>query len=380
MSVLLYEAEGRVSEVLNFDFSKYEPPSSKSWRLSSPQQCYLWRKDGKLARFVSDLGEFSICNEIKPGNASYFDYKYADSGQFAGSMQMIEGNWRKPGDIEWSAIYRYRTERYIEAEANNLWGVHYLRGLPQIEDVPDRVLPDDELAAFYRFPQYTPISVMDGLPLSIKAYRRIRQGPAGAGTVSEMFPPNGGLTERIFWRSYGGTVFRHERFRNGKPYRIINDGLLDQEKIRAGTYNEDLATLDRVISQPKINVPRANIRLRVYDVDATGHQTLVALSWSKRVEEPYYESPSRARLWRDVKQGIASALKSSNKPKPTAPKPATAEELRVRYTDVTGKEIWKDWDVFVAKTGYIQTISEFYPYGNPESRKPPLENAQSPLR
>lgn len=364
-----YDAAGRVTEWRAHEsYSTNETAPYAFEKRPRQNTCYIRDSSGRMARFVQSILVGKTCSTLDRTTASYMDYRYDKDGRFAGSVQNMAGNQTtaKP-DAAWSMIYRLRPDptRYIEAEADAWWGLHYVTGIPQIEDVPDRKVPDEKLGAPYRFPEGAPISVMENLPHSIKAHRRIRQGPAsGMGTVSEMFPPNGGLTERIFSRNSDGTVFRHERFKNGKPYQVVNDIILLNKKGESYLYDEDLVALDKVLKHPQINVPRSHIRLRVYKVDAAGKHKLVALSWSKALrDDSEFKQLNREEALIDLWQTVKGSKKKKQ------PEPSEAD-LHVRFTNPQGKEIWRDWDAFLKATGYVEKISAFFPHGTPPRYQP----------
>jgi hypothetical protein len=382
-----YDKAGRLAEWGMHDVDTDWKPGQSNYvsRDARLEECYLYDSAGRLSQYVMQRRILGMaCSDTRRENSSRMLYRYDASGRYLGTVQQSgTGNSeRAPGteSAKWWETYRLRPQPdvYHEAEADSLWGLRFVTGLPQIENVSDRKVPDDQLRAIYRFPQPTPTSVMDGLPMSVKAYRRVRIGPATSmGTASEMYPANGGITERILSRDMGGNVFRHERFnKDGKVYQVINDGLLEDGK-PSTLYQEDLVTLDKVLAHPKINVPRTHVRLRVYEVNAAGQHTLTAISWARALVPGAYRTPGRGGAVIDMYKDAKKAWANRDKP---AAKPPAEDDLRVRYTDLQGKEIWADWDVFLKATGFIEFEQAFYPHGHPMNKKPPVDYKGPPIQ
>ncbi|MBH9577183.1 hypothetical protein [Inhella proteolytica] len=385
ISTFHYDAQGRLREWRQTRIWEPQINSPEPWRERAGQrQCFFYGPQGRLERFVAGMRKLGTsCAEVDRLSASsQFLYRYDASGRYIGSVQQMGASEAeaREGNL-WSEIYRLETQpgHWGEAESDNLWGLRWVTGLPQIENVSDHRLHDSKLAAIYRFPQPTPTSVMDGLPHSVKAYRRVRIGPATAsGTVSEMFPPNGGITERIFSRNAGGNVFRHERFNaQGKVYQVINDGLMSNDpKEKTKIYDEDWDALDQALAHPRIKVPRAHVRLRVYEVGPDGQHQLKALSWSKALP-PEGPSSGRGGPLKDLFKSAKKAWTQRGKP---PEKPPSDEELRVRYTDLQGREIWRDWDAFLKATGFIEFEQAFYPHGHPVAKEAPINWSGPPIQ
>jgi hypothetical protein len=386
----MYDSAGRLAEwrLHNFNAEWATDIQPHVYSNSHRSECFIYDSAGRLTQYIMSPPSDGVpCTQATRENSSRMLYRYDAGGRYVGSVQQSGNGEPKPDPgmgsgtrlspepvhVKWYETYRLRprADIYHEAEADALWGLRFVTGLPQIENVSDRKVPDDQLRAIYRFPQPTPTSVMDGLPMSVKAYRRVRIGPATAsGTASEMYPANGGITERILSRNMGGNVFRHERFnKDGKVYQVINDGLLEDGK-PSTLYQEDLVTLDKVLAHPKINVPRTHVRLRVYEVNAAGQHTLTAISWARALSPQATRTLGRGGPIIDMYKDAKKAWADRGKP---AAKPPTEDDLRVRYTDVNGKEIWADWDVFLKATGFIEFEQAFYPHGHPMSKKPPID-------
>jgi hypothetical protein len=390
MYLYRYDTAGRLSQWGMHDIDSEWKPGRTDYvdDTARRSECFIYDNAGRLSQYIMSPPSDGVpCTQATRENSSRMLYRYDAGGRYVGSVQQSGHGEPKPAistgsasrlspdpvHVKWYETYRLRPQPdvYHEAEADALWGLRFVTGLPQIENVSDRKVPDDQLRAIYRFPQPTPTSVMDGLPMSVKAYRRVRIGPATAsGTASEMYPANGGITERILSRNMGGNVFRHERFnKDGKVYQVINDGLLEDGK-PSTLYQEDLVTLDKVLAHPKINVPRTHVRLRVYEVDAAGKPTLTAISWARALSPQATRTLGRGGPIIDIYKDAKKAWADRGKP---ATKPPTEDDLRVRYTDVNGKEIWADWDVFLKATGFIEFEQAFYPHGHPMNKKPPID-------
>jgi hypothetical protein len=130
------------------------------------------------------------------------------------------------------------------------------------------------------------------------------------------------------------------------------------------------ASLTKSPAHPKIKVSRTHVRLRVYAVNAACQDALAAMSWVRVLAPQATRTLGRGGRVIDMYKDAKKAWANRDKP---AAKPPAEDDLRVRYTDLQGKEIWADWDVFLKATGFIEFEQAFYPHGHPMNKKPPID-------
>lgn len=350
-----YDASGHLLEWNRFKvWAEAGSPNGTYQVRAEEKVCFIREDGGRLARYVERMDLNASCAAANQKNASYIDYQYWPGGEFRGSIQNIVGDQQGKESPAWSQIWRTEFSRGIkgEAELNAWWGLWLISGLPDLEgDTASQ--GDVGSTTTYVFAQPTPAAVALNPLKEVKLHPRIRV--RGDGTLYEVFPANGGMVRRLHTRLDGLTI-RDEKFKNGRLTKVVNDGLLDG----SAPYKEDLAQLKSAVANPTINVPIANVRLRVYDVDASGKERLVAISWSKAVRR----QPAGGRagplvdLYRDAKDSLRKQV-------------PTEEDYRVRYTDTTGKELWRSWEAFVAATGYMENSGGLFPLGDPRNKLPP---------
>ncbi len=289
--------------------------------VTQPVQCFLYDAQGRPTRTVTIDARLDearhlqhACEARQVGEANFLDYFYdAQTGAYRGmrsqsaatlleqskSMNSAEreADARRvanrapiPAQVKWN--YRPDTQpHWVRGEWQPQQGTAFSEAV-QFETTleaeghpgrPGRYGTDPQGQAYFRYHLFDPTLVRTLLdkadPISaLKQLHRLRIQKWGAGPVYEHFTPQGVLRHRLFTLGDARTV-RHEQFDEfGRLKRVINLGLMN-DKLKDTYYAENLAAhKDQIKVGPYL-------MYRVYEYDAAGKESLVAVSWYLR--SPY---------------------------------------------------------------------------------------------
>ncbi|WP_374582019.1 hypothetical protein [Pseudoduganella sp.] len=286
----VYDEKGRIVRIEQSDFTKGTPSASKALhcrRYDERDRVILWVKPEHTMKCPS--GEPSLKDQWR-------EYRFATVD---GKDVQLRHRWHFPDEKdqwreEWAPFQidstpeSVRGHAYVDAPrgVKEIFGSNYGKRDNNAANMVLDVFGRWQGSTYYFTKPPVPLSVLEN-PDEIYKYERRRMTRLdNQYRMYELFKPNEHIsTHRIYMLE--GYVLRHEQLdAQGKINRIIT--VNDWRQPRPGPKP------DFDDSRLSSKVPRLlahQIYHRVYDVDAKGQPTLVAVSWNRAVLNPLKKTP-----------------------------------------------------------------------------------------
>ena len=327
-TLYFYDKKGRLIRLEEGDFQK---PEQKA----SIKICREYDDDDNLTLLLDPKNSQS-CQASPPDiRDEWMRYRY---GKYKGEQVELLDEWHRGSAAgQWSkhfGVFRTGVEPdavFGSAKAKAGRGVTLIYGsnVGKLDNNAANTVLDsfgrmNATAYFFTQPP-TSLKVLDK-PDLIYAYERRRQTYIDGQRVKlfELFKPNEHRS-RYRYYSEAGYIVRQEQFdANGRVTRVIT---VDNWRQPRPGPRPDVS--DKLLTDKGIRIPGHEIYHRVYDVDASGKPTLVAVSWNREIGYPL--------------------------------KKTTILSADLVFGTPSGKEIWKSRDEFGKHFDFSPTTAQVFP-------------------
>lgn len=274
-----YDAKGRIERVMEWHFIYGKP---------SPEPTYCFRFDDK-DRIIQSVSPKTtkICPRGEPDlRDSWSIYRY---GEYEGkTVTLLDRGHSGNSDGTWSEGWTFHAgpapeDTYGVSKANSKKGVKIIYGSSygKLDDNPANKVVDSfgswngSTYVFTKPP--VPLAVIEN-PELIYQYERRRQTYVDGNFIRlfELFKANENIARHRYY-TLDGSILRHEQLdAKGRITRVIT--INDWRQPRPGPNPQ---VNDKLLTNKGIRVFAHQIYHRVYDLDANGKPTLVAISWNR---------------------------------------------------------------------------------------------------
>lgn len=288
-----YDAKGRIEQIEESDLSKGLPIATRAQncrRYDEKDRVVLWVNPESTRKCPQgDPSPKDEWREFRFGTADGKDVELRSRWH----MPKANGRWKE----EWAPFQ-------VDAAAGSVHGNAYVDSVRGVTEIfgSDYGRRDNNAAnmvvdvfgrwngsTYYFVKPPIQISVLEKPDEIYKHERRRMTRLDNETRLFELFKPNEHVSRHRFYM-LAGFVLRHEQLNEkGKIRRIIT--VNDWRQPRPGP-NPDFDDKLLVAATPKLLAHQ--VYHRVYDVDANGRPTLVALSWDRSTRNPVKDVPLSA--------------------------------------------------------------------------------------
>lgn len=308
-TLYFYDSKGRI---IRLEQGEFEKPEQKA----IIKICREYDKEDNLTLLLDPKNSQS-CQASPPDvRDEWLRYRY---GKDDGKLVELLDEWhRGSANGKWGKDFgHFRTEvgpnavfGAAKAKSDKGGTIIYGSNAGKLDDNAANTVLDSfgkvGAVAYWFAKPPTPLDVLEK-PDLIYQYERRRESYIDGSQVTllELFKPNDHRSRHRYYM-VGGYVVRHEQFdANGRVTRVIT--LNDWRQPRPGLRPD---VNDKLLTSKGISIIAHQIYHRVYDFDAQGKPTLVAVSWNREIRNPLkktsvnsadvvYGTPSGKELWKN---------------------------------------------------------------------------------
>jgi hypothetical protein len=311
----LYDSKGRLSEVFLI-----QPPEKKDEDITGDRECFRFDAKDRPEMYVRTTSSNACPKGDKPDPHDFSErFRYLELKDGWVTFRWGEQHFGKPDgswvkEISFRSMYdpnnKDENRRFQggNARADSTKGVTQILGGYRLGEKDESLGPSYKVndhvqpSEYYFTKPPVPISMLD-TPEEIYNYDRRRETSVTKVTkLLEFFPARQNRVRDRFYTIVGNTV-RHEQYdAAGKLKRVINVGQYSRQDKSWGFYDEDLKS-----AKLPLKLKGHPLFYRVWEYDAAGKGSLVALGWNEKFtlgkSEPLdsanivYGTPDGTKKW-----------------------------------------------------------------------------------